>query len=125
MIDEICIDQTIAKMLYSSAMKKTVVFTDGVIHFLSGLPDRVVNQFVRIRDILSEEGRLVAPFGEKVSGHTNLFAIRITQRMNVRFFYCYDTGNAIYVIHGYEKKGNKIPHRELEKALTIKKGLGL
>ena len=106
-------------------MKKTVVFTDGVMKFLSGLPDRVVNQFVRIRDILAEEGRLVAPFGEKVSGQVNLFAIRITHGMNVRFFYCYDTGSTIYVIHGYEKKGTKIPQRELEKALTIQKELGL
>jgi len=106
-------------------MKKTVVFTDGVVRFLSGLPGRVVNQFVRIRDILGEEGRLVAPFGEKVSGHANLFAIRITHGMNVRFFYCYDTGSAIYVLHGYEKKGNRIPQRELEKALAIKKELGL
>jgi len=106
-------------------MKKTVVFTDDVVGFLSGLPGRVVNQFVRIRDILSRDGRLVTPFGEKVSGYANLFAIRITHGMNVRFFYCYDTGSTIYVIHGYEKKGNKIPHRELEKALTIKKELGL
>ena len=106
-------------------MRKNVVFTDGVIRFLSGLPRRVVNQFVRIRDILGEEGRLVAPFGEKVFGYANLFAIRITHGMNVRFFYCYDTGDTIYVIHGYEKKGNKIPPRELEKALTVKKELGL
>ena len=106
-------------------MKKTVVFTDDVIGFLSGLPERVVNQFVRIRDILGRDGRLVAPFGEKVSGYANLFAIRITHGANVRFFYCYDAGDTIYVIHGYEKKGNKIPHRELEKALAIKKELGL
>lgn len=106
-------------------MKKTVVFMDGVILFLSGLPDRVVNQFVRIRDILSEDGRLVAPFGEKVSGYSNLFVIRITHGMNVRFFYCYDTGTTIYVLHGYEKKGNKIPRREIEKALAVKKEVGL
>jgi phage-related protein len=71
------------------------------------------------------EGRLVAPYGEKVSGYTNLFAIRVTRGQNVRFFYAYDDGIRIYILHGYEKKSRTIPERESRKAIAIKKELGL
>jgi len=76
-------------------------------------------------EVLAQEGRLVAPYGEKVSGYTNLFAIRVTRGQNVRFFYAYDDGIRIYILNGYEKKSRTIPERELRKAIAIKKELGL
>ncbi len=44
---------------------------------------------------------------------------------NYRYFYCYDTGSIIFVLHGYSKRTNRIPRRELARALAIRKDLGL
>ncbi len=60
---------------------------------------------------------------EKIS--ENLFAMRIMTAANERFFYCYDDGITVYVLSGYTKKTAKIPKTELNRALAIKKGLGL
>ena len=75
--------------------------------------------------MLAQDGFCNAPHTEKVAGHANLFAIRITQGQNVRFFYCYDTGDAIYVLSGYEKKTEDIPVHEIKQALRLKKELKL
>ena len=106
-------------------MKKEVLLTSDAQAYLLSLELRVQQRFTRCVEILSEEGFLFAPYAEKIDGHKNLFSIRITQGQNVRFFYCYDTGTHVYVLNGYEKKRQKIPHTELSKAITIKKGLGL
>ena len=51
----------------------------------------------------------------------NLFAIRVMTRGNERFFYCYEEEDAIYVLHGYGKKTMRIPQKELNMALAIRK----
>lgn len=82
-------------------------------------------QFVLIRRKLEEDGRLVSPYGEKVEGRDDLFAIRIRHGQNVMFFYCYAVGDIVWVLSGFEKKTEKTPPVEIRKALKIKKELGL
>lgn len=57
-----------------------------------------------------------------------MFAIRIIQAGNIRIFYVYGLENRVYAIHGYVKKTQEIPQREMviaRKALKwlIQKGL--
>ena len=106
-------------------VKKEVIMMQGAQAFLDSLDERTQVHFVRIKKILAEEGFLYAPYGEKIGGYANLFAIRITHGQNVRFFYCYDTGDAVYVLSGYEKKTEHIPVHEIKQALRLKKELGL
>ena len=75
--------------------------------------------------MLAMEGFSNAPYTEKVAGYASLFAIRITHGQNARFFYCYHTGDVIYVLSGYEKKTEDIPVHEIRKALRLKKEYGL
>ena len=65
---------------------------------------------------LETEGTLEMPYGEKVAGDDDLFAIRVIQAGNIRVFYVYGPGNLIYGIHAYEKKTAQIPKSELKQA---------
>ena len=65
---------------------------------------------------LETEGMLEMPYGEKVVGDDDLFAIRVIQAGNIRVFYVYGPGNLIYGIHAYEKKTAQIPKSELKQA---------
>lgn len=38
-----------------------------------------------------------------------------------RVFYIYDSGNLIILFHGFQKKSQKTPQKEIEKAIAIKK----
>ena len=75
--------------------------------------------------MLNRDGRLEYPWGEKVEGETNLFAIRIRKGGNARFFYAHDDGTAVWILNGYEKKTESIPRRELKRAKQLKRKYGL
>ena len=74
---------------------------------------------------LETDGRLERPFGEKVDGRDNLFEIRIRKGGNARCFYCYDDGECVWLLNGFEKKTQKTPPQEIKKAIKIMKEYGL
>ena len=71
---------------------------------------------------LEIEGMLTMPYAEKISGE-NLFAIRVIQAANIRIFYVYGLSDIVFGIHGYEKKTEDIPEKELNQARKILKQL--
>lgn len=51
----------------------------------------------------------------------NLFYLRIKQGSNIyRIFFCYDEGQVVVLMNGFQKKKQKTPKSEIEKALKIK-----
>ena len=102
-------------------MQKKVIQLPEAIAFAKSMGAASQRQYYASLDVLEAEGRLKAPRGEKVGGEDNLFVIRVMTRGNERFFYCYEEADAIYVLHGYAKKTAKIPQRELNRALAIRK----
>ena len=104
---------------------KTVIQTDYAREFMETMDSLSQRKYGAILQLLAERGFLRAPFGEKIEGQQNLFAFRILTNGNNRYFYCYDTGTIIYVLSGYTKKTMDIPRREIDRALQIRKELGL
>ena len=72
---------------------------------------------------LETNGRLEYPFAEKAG--ENLFEIRIRKGGNGREFYCYDDGEYVWLLNGFEKKTRKTPPREIALARKIMKEYGL
>jgi len=102
-------------------MGKRVIQLPEAMSFARGMSVPSQRQYYAALDVLESEGRLKYPRAEKVDGVDNMFAIRILTRGNERFFYCYEEADSIYVLHGYPKKTKKIPLRELNKALDIRR----
>lgn len=104
---------------------KEIVETDECLEFRAELNADEFAEYRQIRRTLHDDGRLEYPFGEKVGGEDNLFAIRIRKGGNARFFYAYDDGTHIWILNGYEKKTEDIPRRELKRARQLKRKYGL
>lgn len=104
---------------------KDIIETDECHEFRDLLTDEESAEYRRIRFMLHRDGRLESPWGEKVEGEENLFAIRIRKGGNARFFYAYDDGTAVWILNGYEKKTDNIPKRELKRARQLKRKYGL
>ena len=118
-----CADYSVCAIIL--CVKKRTVLTKQAQEFAEKMNNAAKMQFVLIRRKLEEDGRLVSPYGEKVEGRDDLFAIRIRHGQNVRFFYCYAVEDIVWVLSGFEKKTEKTPPAEIRKALKIKKELGL
>ena len=55
-----------------------------------------------------------------MTGHDKLFAIRIEFESNIfRVFCCFDKGNIVVLFNGFQKKSQKTPKKEIEKAVRI------
>ena len=104
---------------------KDIIETDESRDFHVTMNDEEKEEYDFIYWMLKRNGRLASPYGEKVEGEVNLFAIRIRKGGNARFFYAYDDGTAVWILNGYEKKTENIPKRELKRARRLKRKYGL
>ena len=56
-----------------------------------------------------------------MTGYEGLFEIRIEFESNIyRIFCCFDEGNLVVLFNGFQKKTQKTPKSEIEKAMRIK-----
>lgn len=80
-----------------------------------------VRQQVKVRRILilaqTYGLESIRPYVKKLSG-SPLWEIRILGKDNIRVLYVAISGNAIVALHGFYKKTQKTPPKEIETALT-------
>ena len=61
-------------------------------------------------------------FLRKIEGRDNLYEIRVEYAGNIyRIFCCMDEGNLIILFNGFQKKTQKTPPNQIERAERIKK----
>ena len=60
-------------------------------------------------------------FFEHLTGTDGLWEIRIEFKSNIyRIFCCFDEGNVVVLFNGFQKKSQKTPKSEIEKAQKLK-----
>ena len=93
-------------------------FTD----FFNAQTERVKNKIDYVLFLISVAERIPGKFFKYLEGTDGLFEIRIEFEGNIyRIFCCFDEGNLVILFNGIQKKSQKNPRRELDKALRIKK----
>lgn len=102
---------------------KRIYETDAVKAFVAGMSPASKRKYDHALSVLRQVGYLRYPEAEKFDEHDNLFAIRIITPGNERFFYCYDDGDMVAVLHSFAKKTKKTPLSEIKKALRIRREL--
>ena len=61
-------------------------------------------------------------FFESISGVKGLYEIRIEFKSNIyRIFCCFDKGNLVVLFNGFQKKTQKTPKKEIDKAVLLMK----
>lgn len=89
--------------------------------FIGSLEKIAVARILRTIDLLERFGnQLGMPHSKKVEEH--IFELRIRGSQEVRIFYTFYRGSAI-LLHGFVKKTQKIPHKELVIAMKLWKAL--
>ncbi|MDP1743415.1 MAG: type II toxin-antitoxin system RelE/ParE family toxin [Candidatus Amesbacteria bacterium] len=67
--------------------------------------------------LLRDYGSLLRqPHSKKIVGHKNLFELRTSGKSPIRLFYTHFQ-NKFYILHGFVKKTNKTPIREIDYAV--------
>ncbi len=83
-------------------------------HFLRALPVSPRTKAARILKLLQVYGpELGMPQAKRIT--TNLYELRVRGEIEIRIFYAFKH-NTIYLLHIFQKKGQKTPLRDLEMA---------
>ena len=100
--------------------RQVVAYKNYFLDFYQGLPSNVqakiewTLQFIRITQILPEK------YFKHIEGTKGLYEIRVEVGGNIfRIFSFFDKGNLVILGNGFQKKTQKTPKNEIEKAIKI------
>ena len=87
--------------------------------FIDSLPPESKAKYIFIADLLEEYGiRVKEPYVKPIAGTKKLFELRIKDKSNIhRILYFTFTGRRFVLLHGFTKKTEKTPAREIEIAI--------
>jgi phage-related protein len=101
--------------------RKLIFFRDYFNDFFNSLSLKVQDKIDQALFMVTVAIRIPSKFFEHVTGTDGLFEIRIEFESNIyRIFCCFDEGNLVVLFNGFQKKSQKTPRIEIDKALKIK-----
>ena len=90
---------------------KIQIFDVSLEKFIRGLQKPTIAKVLRTIDLLEKFGqKLGPPHAKKISAR--LFELRIPGKQEVRIFYSFHKSQ-IFLLHGFVKKSQKIPQKEI------------
>lgn len=101
-------------------IRKIVFYKDYFDEFFKPLDEKVKHKIDEVLFMISIVERVPKKFFDKISGVKGLFEIRVEYGSNIyRIFCCFDKGNLVVLFNGFQKKTQKTPKKEIEKAERI------
>jgi len=89
--------------------------------FFNDQTEKVKNKIEHVLFVISVAERIPIKFFKHIEGTDGLYEIRIEYSGNIyRVFACFDEGRIVVLFNGFQKKSQKTPSNEIEKALRIK-----
>lgn len=93
-------------------------FIDFYKNLDSGVKSKIQYVFELIKQVYKFQKKFLSP----MTGYEGLFEIRVEYQSNIyRIFCCFDQGQLVVLFNGFQKKTQKTPKKEIEKAMELKK----
>jgi len=104
-------------------MTRRIVFHKGhFIDFYSKLPEGVKRKIQYVFELIKQVEMVPKKFFAPMTGCEGLFEIRVEYESNIyRTFCCFDEGQLVVLFNGFQKKSQKTPIKEIDKAMRLKK----
>ena len=83
---------------------------------------KVKKKLIWTMDLIEQMEQVPKEYFKHIEGTDGLYEIRVQQGNDIfRIFSFFDEGKLIVVANGFQKKSQKTPKKEIERALKIKK----
>lgn len=113
------------QLLYLCKMskKRTIIFfKDYFEEFFIRQREKVKAKIIWTLELIEELDRIPETYLKHIENTDGLFEIRIQQGSDIfRIFCFFDEGQLVILTNGFQKKTQKTPKNEIEKAIKIKK----
>jgi len=102
---------------------RTIIFyKDYFENFFVIQRTKVQDKIIWTFDLVEELQRIPEIYLKNIEGTDGLYEIRVQLGSDIfRIFCFFDQGQLVVLANGYQKKSQKTPKQEIEKALKIKK----
>ncbi|MEQ8714014.1 MAG: type II toxin-antitoxin system RelE/ParE family toxin [Cyclobacteriaceae bacterium] len=101
--------------------RQIVFFKNYFKSFFEPLSDKLKSKIDQVLFLIRIAERIPTKFFKHIVGTNGLYEIRIKYESNIyRVFCCFDEGNLVVLFNGFQKKTQKTPSKEIDKALKIK-----
>ncbi len=82
---------------------------------------KVQDKIIKILDLIEQVERIPVTYLKYIEGTEGLFEVRVILNGNIFRIFCFFDGNKLIVLlSGFQKKTQKTPKREIERAERIK-----
>lgn len=102
-------------------IRQILFYKHYFLDFFDDQTDKVKDKIEHVLFVISVAERIPAKFFQHLTGTDGLYEVRVEYQGNIyRIFSCFDEGNLVVLFNGFQKKSQKTPTGEIEKALKIK-----
>ena len=102
-------------------IRQIIYFKHYFSDFFNDRTEKVKEKIDYVLFVVSVTERIPKKFFEHITGTDGLYEIRVEFQGNIyRIFSCFDEGNLVVLFNGFQKKTQKIPQSEMERATKIK-----
>lgn len=89
--------------------------------FFKEQSSKVQDKIIKILDLIEQVERIPVTYFKYIEGTEGLFEIRVILNGNIFRIFCFFDGNKLIVLlSGFQKKTQKTPKREIERAERIR-----
>lgn len=101
-------------------LREIIFYKNHFNDFFNSLSSKVKDKIDEVLFMLTIIERIPAKFFKHIEGIKGLYEIRVEYNSNIyRIFCCFDQGNLVVLFNGFQKKTQKTPTKELERAEKI------
>ena len=101
--------------------RQIIYFKDYFFDFFEQQTEKVKEKIDHVLFVVTVANRIPQKFFQHLEGTNGLYEIRVEFQGNIyRIFCCFDEGQVVILFNGFQKKSQKTPSRELDKAEKIR-----
>lgn len=101
-------------------LRRIIFYKNYFLDFFDKQTEKVKDKIEHVLFVVTVAERIPKKFFEHVEGTNGLYEIRVEYNSNIfRIFCCFDEGQLVALFNGFQKKTQKTPPIEIEKAVKI------
>jgi phage-related protein len=103
-------------------MARQIIFHgEYFLDLYKNLDIKVKTKIQYVFELIKQVDRVPEKFLAPMTGYEGLFEIRIEYQSNIyRIFCCFDKGQLVVLLNRFQKKTQKTPKEEIERAMRLK-----
>jgi phage-related protein len=103
-------------------VRKIIFYENHFMEFYQSQDEKVKSKIQYVFELIKQVERVPKKFLEHLEGTGGLYEVRVEYQSNIyRIFCCFDEGKLVVLFNGFQKKTQKTPKKETEKAERLMK----